>query len=230
MGLGDRWRNWRRHRAWRRAPTGPVRDYLAVPPPPVATECRAIRWVVVDLETTGLDAARDQILSIGLVEIHEMAIPLESAWHALVRPDRAIPEASAVIHGITDDKASAGVSLAEVLPHLLGRLSGAVMVAHHAALERAFLGAACRRLYGAAFMAPVADTETLARRTRVRRHQPIREGDLRLFRLREAHGLPRYPAHDALSDALATAELFLAMVAERSPDGRCRLGDILIGG
>lgn len=204
-----------------------MRDHLAVPSPAGASECHQVRWVVVDLETTGLDASRHQILSIGLVEIRDMVVPLETAWHCLVRVGQSIPEASAVIHHITDDTASGGAPLSEVLPVLLGRLSGAVLVAHHAALELGFLNAACRRLYGTPLLVPVVDTEALARRTLVRRHQPIRDGALRLFRLRDQHGLPRYPAHNALSDALATAELFLAMVAERNPDGNCRLGDLL---
>ncbi|WP_454228235.1 hypothetical protein [Propioniciclava flava] len=45
-----------------------------------------------------------------------------------------------------------------------------------------------------------------------------RAGQLRLWAARERFGLPAYQAHDALTDALACAELYLAQVAElRSP-------------
>jgi len=58
-----------------------------------------------------------------------------------------------------------------------------------------------------------------------RSQQPIRGTDLRLFNLREAQQLPRYRAHNALSDALATAELFLALAAHADPAGKAAIGD-----
>jgi len=67
----------------------------------------------------------------------------------------------------------------------------------------------------------------LARRAMERRQQPFRARDLRLFNLRASHHLPRYPAHNALSDALATAELFLALAAEANPAGKAMLGDFM---
>ena len=218
---------YRRRRALVRAPAGPMRDYLSHPLPPGRRPCRAQRFVSLDLETTGLDPARDGILSIGLVEIRGLEIPLGSAWHQLVRTAREIPESSAVIHRITDDRAAGGRPLAALLPELLGRLGGAVLVVHHARVEQGFLDAACRRLYATPFVALTVDTQALARRTLARRDQPPAPNALRLANLRERYHLPRYPAHDALSDALATAELLLAMVAERGGAGRCRLADLI---
>jgi DNA polymerase-3 subunit epsilon len=49
---------------------------------------------------------------------------------------------------------------------------------------------------------------------RKRRDQQIQDGDLQLGRLRSRYHLPRYTAHDALIDAVATAELLLAMAAQ----------------
>ena len=59
------------------------------------------------------------------------------------------------------------------------------------------------------------DTQWLAQQWFARRNQPIGGSDLRLFNLRERYNLPRYNAHNALSDALAAGELFAAQIAQR---------------
>jgi DNA polymerase-3 subunit epsilon len=74
---------------------------------------------------------------------------------------------------------------------------------------------------------PTIDTQVLARRRFERRDQPYQPKDLRLFNLRTTYGLPRYQAHNALSDALATAELFLALTADMAQNGHCRLNELM---
>jgi DNA polymerase-3 subunit epsilon len=215
--------DFRRRRLLRSVPPGPLRDYLATPFPDRAGDYRNTRFVALDLETTGLDPLRDEILSIGLVDFRAGRIDLATAEHHLVTPARAIPENSAVIHQITDDVAAQGKPLSEVLPPLLARLSGCVLLGHHVRVEREFLSAACRRIYGAPLLIPVADTEALIRRWLEQRNQPFAGRDLRLHALRQRYGLPRYKAHNALTDALATAELFCAFVAKRDFGGKAPL-------
>ena len=200
-----------------------MRDYLAVPFPRSGADYRSVGFVSLDLETTGLDPRQDEILSIGMVEFIRGRIDLGSAAHILVSPARAIPERSAVIHQITDDRAAKGQRLNEVLPLVLSRLAGRVLLAHHASVECGFLDAACQRVFGIPFLVPVADTEILIRRWLTRRNRPFTGRDLRLHALRARFGLPRYKAHDALVDALATAELFCAFVANRDLGTRAPL-------
>jgi DNA polymerase-3 subunit epsilon len=185
--------------------------------------------VALDLETTGLDPQHDSILSIGLVNIDRMQIDLSTALHQMVRTDSAIPEESAVIHGITDDQSARGSRLEDLVVDLLPRLAGRVLLAHYANIERQFLDAACRKIYGTPFLAPFIDTLELGRRLLERRNEVIRSGDLRLFNLRRSFNLPRYAAHNALNDAIATAELFLAIVAEMDPSADCRLRYVVTG-
>jgi len=216
-----------RRRALARHPAPPLEALLRAPLPHRRTPADGVEFVALDLETTGLDAARDHILSIGLVHVVGGGIRLGTAFHQVVRVAGEVPEASAIIHRITDDHAAAGHAIEEVMPRVLERLQGRVMLAHHASLESAFLDAACRRLYGERCIVPIVDTEQVARRRLQRRHDGLKAGELRLFNLRERYGLPRYPAHNALSDALATAELFLALAADMAPNGGLRLGDVL---
>ncbi len=217
----------RRRRLLARSPPGPLRDFLAVPFPPASSDCRAIPFVAVDLETTGVDPRTDEILSVGWVCAAAMRIDLSTAAHRLVRPTRAVRAESAVLHRITDDAAARGLAPAEALAELLAALAGKVLVAHNAEFELRFLDAACERALGGRFLAPAVDTLSLAAWRVARSGARWRRGELRLDALRRRHNLPRYRAHDALSDALAAAELFLAQIAERGGGGAVRLRSVL---
>ena len=217
----------RRLRRWSKAPPGPLRDYLAVPFPDPARDYREVEYLAIDLETTGLNAKSDHILSLGYVLVRGHCIDLSSAHHRLVRTTRAIPEASAVIHQITDDQAATGEALETVLTPLLKDLAGRIMIAHHAAVERNFLGMACKRLFGAELLGPIIDTQTLALRTFQRRQIPFKGSDLRLHALGNRYNLPGYSAHNALSDALTAAELFLAQAAYRDGGRGVRVKEFL---
>jgi DNA polymerase-3 subunit epsilon len=208
--------NFRRKRLLKRLAGGPLHDFYSVPFPPAASDSRETEFVALDLETTGLEPQQDEILSIGWVTIQAMQIDLASARHRLVRPEGAIPEQSAVIHHITDDRAAQGAPLQQTLQELLPQLAGRVLIAHHARFEMQFLSKACQRCFNAPFLMPVIDTQELARRSLERRNQSYRADALRLATLRERYHLPRYRLHNALSDALAAAELFLAQLAQHN--------------
>jgi DNA polymerase-3 subunit epsilon len=207
-----------------------MRDYLSHPFPPGRVSWKSAGIVALDFETTGLDPARDQILSIGSVEVSRGAVIFGSARQQFIRSETSIPQSSAVIHGITDDAASAGQPLGEILPLLLARLGGKVLLVHYRRVELGFLDAACRSLYGSPFLIPVIDTFDLAQRVLRQRLYGGQARQLRLFNLRDAYGLPRYSAHDALYDAITTAELFLALTAEISPKEELSLGRLLTRG
>jgi len=204
----------RRRRLLRRAPPGPLREFLEVPFPAGGSDCRRVGFVALDLETTGLDPASDEILSAGWVCLSGERIDLATAGHRMVLPARAVPEESAVLHRITDDAAARGAPPREVLAEVLSVLAGRVLVAHHASFELGMLGAACARVLGGRFLVPAVDTLDLGARWLRRRDPVIEPRALRLDALRRRHNLPRYRAHNALSDALAAAELFLAQLAQ----------------
>lgn len=208
--------NFRRKRLLKKLAPGTMHDFYAVPFPQPGDDCRKLEFVALDLETTGIDAQKDEILSIGLVGLRGLEVQLQSAQHRLIRPQSAIPEKSAVIHHITDDEAAGGESLPEVLKELMPLLAGKVLIAHHARFEMLFLGRACERYFGTPFLMPVIDTQDVARRSLERRNVSYKAQELRLAELRVRYGLPRYRLHNALSDALAAGELFLAQLAQHN--------------
>ena len=205
-----------------------MRDYLSKPFPDRKQLVRNTEIVALDLETTGLDPHKDRILSFGLVNIQNSSIKLDTAWHEIIKVKKSIPESSAIVHHITDDQSAAGKPLEEVLPLLLQRLAGKTMLVHYANIEQNFLNAACQGLYGSPFLITTIDTLPLGQRLLELRNHTIQPGNLRLFNLRPLFGLPMYKAHNALYDALATAELFLAMNTELAPKNNLTLKDVTI--
>lgn len=203
----------RRKKLLNAAPAGAVRDFLSVPLVDRSTDIHTVPLLSLDFETSGLDAKKDHIVSAGYVAMEGGAIRLSTARHDLVKLGGSLTEQSVVIHKITDDDLSAGRSLEEVVGNLLQALAGKVMVAHHARIELTFLTQACQILYGLSPRFPVIDTMRIAKLWLQRRNKEIEKGDLRLFNLRKRYGLPMYQAHNALSDAIATAELLQAQIA-----------------
>ncbi len=219
--------DWRRRWQLRSAPAGALQRYLAQPFPAPGSDYREVDYLAIDLETTGLKIGKDLILSVGYVTLHGTRIDLSSVRHRIVRIDRSIPEASAVIHQITDDEAALGGELSDVMAELLETLAGKVMIAHHARIERGFLSAASQQLYKCKLPMRVVDTQELALRTFERRQIAFKGSDLRLHALGDRYNLPRYGAHNALSDALSAAELFIAQAAHRDSGKGMKLADFL---
>jgi len=217
----------RRRRLVRSVPAGPLRRFYDVPFAAPRAEWRSLEYLALDLETTGTDPSTEEIVSAGWVVLRGPSIDLSTATRRLVRTSKAMPERSAVIHAITDDEADAGEPPCAVLDDLLDALQGRVLIAHYTATERGFIDAACRRCYGAGLWVPTVDTLALAHRSCVRQgREPVR-GELRLAALRERYHLPAYSSHDALVDAIAAAELFLAQMEELAGAGPVPLKAIL---
>ena len=207
----------RRERALAELPDGPLRALLAEPAPDPDLPLEQLRLLAIDLETTGLDSRKDHVLSVGYVAVDGLSITLGAAGGAVVRADVEVGQ-SAVVHGLTDDALAAGEELADVLPKVLEAFRGRVMLAHFAGIEQRFLTAACRRLYGHEATITVVDTFELQRRITTAAFRHVREGALRLDTSRAHFRLPRYRAHEALTDALACAELYLAQVHQLAGD------------
>lgn len=208
-------REGRREKALRAAPPGPLRDFLIHEWPSRATTVGELRLLALDIETTGLDPEHDRILSVGFVPVDGAIIRLADAEEIIVRPDRDVGP-SAVLHGLTDDVVSEGESVEYALERILAALAGRLLLVHFAMIETRFLSAACERVYGTPLPLYCLDTLELQRRILSAESSTgdVPQGGLRLWAARDRYGLPRYPAHHAVVDALGCAELYLAQTAE----------------
>ncbi|QSF58025.1 exonuclease domain-containing protein [Nocardioides sp. zg-1228] len=191
-----------------------MRELAAAPAPPAATPVSRLELLALDVETTGLDPRTDHLLSLGWVPLAGGRVRLADAREHRVRPPDGVGVgASATWHRLTDDGLADAPAVADVLPQLLADLHGRVLLAHHAPIEVGFVAAATLAAYGARAPLTVVDTLALEHRLRADVHGEV-QGSLRLDAARRTYGLPRYAAHDALTDAIAAAELLLAQVAE----------------
>jgi DNA polymerase-3 subunit epsilon len=220
---------WQLHlkRLWyaRRVAGTALQQSWQVPLPSTGSDWRQVSFLVVDAEMSSLDVREGELLSVGWVCVEGGSIALSSARHYLIRPEQSVGQ-SATIHSLRDCELEQAERREYVLLRFLEAAAGRVLVAHNAALDMAFLNRVCRRDFRAPVLMPVVDTMLLERRQLERRDQPIRQGDLRLQSCRNRYNLPPLPAHNALMDALATAELLVAMIKHRGGK-RFPLGQLL---
>jgi DNA polymerase III subunit epsilon len=175
------------------------------------------RLLALDLETTGYDPERAEILAIGTVPVVDGAVRIGATSSTLVRPANRSAADGIVAHHLRPSDVRGAPPLAEVLPGVLTAIEEAdALLVHHASLDVRVLQRACEAT-GLQWPSPrIVDTVALIER--VRRQQRATGSGRRLARsLSEARaglGLPPHRAHDAAADAIATAELYLALRAQ----------------
>ncbi|MCL6423475.1 DEDD exonuclease domain-containing protein [Brachybacterium sp. JHP9] len=198
------------------------------PPPPrrqlsfdeLGTPLEAAEMVVLDLETTGTDAAADAITEIGAVKIRGGEVLGE--FRTFVDPQRPIPAYIASLTGITDALVRDAPTIQVALPMLLDFVGDAVLVAHNARFDIGFLRAQCARIDRPWPGNDVLDTLRLARsvfgRDEVRDHK--------LGTLAAHVGARVRPDHRALSDARATVDVLHAIIARLGERGASTVEDL----
>ncbi len=211
--------------ARRRHIEAPMSRLVNDPLPSPSEPFRNVDFVSLDIETTGLDAGTADMLSVGWVLVRAGKVDLETAETYIVRPSGDVGD-SASVHGLTDTMVESGHDWVVVLNKIIEILTGRVLLVHHAGLDKVLLDRMCRQVYGIRLLVPVVDTLVLELRRQERRHHVNDRQSLKLGDLRSAYNLPRYGAHDCLVDAIATAELLIAMVAHNDGPEKTRLGDL----
>ncbi len=179
-----------------------------------------VPMVAMDFETTGLSASENSIISVGLVPFTLKGVQLNAARHWLVKPKLALHQNSVTIHGITHADLEQAPDLIEILPDLLQCLAGRLPVVHYRNIERPFLDVALHHRLQEGIQFPLLDTMAIEAHLYPDRHpnrwqrlwgkKPV---SIRLADSRLRYGLPHYAAHNALIDAIATAELLQAQIA-----------------
>ena len=181
---------------------------------------RAAPFVVVDLETTGLDPKRDEVVSFAAFPVEEGRIAAAGVVHGLVRPRNPPAPASVEIHGLRASDLAAAPPAPAALEPLARALDGRIPVVHHAWVERSFLGALGMRL-----PRRMVDTAQLWRLLCVQRG----EGDPgagTLAQIARGLGMPLHRPHVAEGDALTTAQLFLALATHLEGHGLGSVRDL----
>jgi DNA polymerase-3 subunit epsilon len=176
------------------------------------TSWRSERLAVVDIETTGLDPERHEVLSIGVVDVVGGRVQVSSAWYREVRPRTAPGADTVVVHGIRPVDSARGDDPVAVAREVEQRLQGRRMVAHVARIETGFL---TRWLDDGRWRPerPVIDTDVLMRAHLLRSRGLRIDQHVGLGAAAAEFGLPEHARHHALGDALTTAQLLLALAS-----------------
>ena len=195
----------------RRAPaTGAAAEFARAGRPLDESSWREAGWCALDLEMTGLDPRRDDIIAVGAVPIDEGRIVLGGGMYTLVRSDTRSKLGAVLVHKLRVPDLADAPPLEEAIDRVLEQLAGRVPVFHTAAVETAFLR---RQFARRRVRVPVAaDTEALGRLWLSHRDGAAPEG-ISLGRLAAVLGQPAEMPHHALGDALTTAKAFIALAS-----------------
>lgn len=184
-------------------------------------------FVAVDFETTGLDFQNDSIISMGFCPLKDEAIRLSECLHIVIKTDQSLLSENVAIHGLTDDTLEQGVSPKQALDIFMRFTEGKVIIAHYHGIEERFSQKLAIAELGCKLPLRFVDTFSIAEKQARRHNKPFQASGLRLFNLRRQMKLPNYKAHNALEDAISTAELFLAQKAAINQDlSRIKLSEL----
>ena len=176
-------------------------------------------FVVVDLETTGLRPGSSAICEIGAVRIR--ALEREETFQTLVDPGRPIGPVVASLTGLRDADVCGAPSPLAAVRRFLDFAGDAVLVAHNARFDLAFLDRETELITGRRLASAVVDTVGLARRVLTGRTPRFSLASLAYF-----FGTAARPCHRALPDAEATGEILLALVGLAQERGARTVADL----
>ena len=179
-----------------------------------------LAYTVFDTETTGLNPSQgDEIIQIGAVRLLNGKLLRDETFEQLVDPQRGIPEAGSLIHGIRPETLRGQPGIAQVLPAFHAFAQDTVLVAHNAAFDMRFLQLK-EAATGLRFEQPVLDTLLLS--ALVHPQQASHQLDASAERL----GVVVIGRHTALGDAMVTAEVFLKLIPLLAAMGLHTLGQV----
>jgi DNA polymerase-3 subunit epsilon len=183
---------------------------------------RSFEYTALDCEMTGLDPARDEILSIGAVRVRESRLLMHERFYHVFKPEEAVsPREVILIHGLGPTELSRGKPLAQMLEELLRFLGDSVVLGHFAEIDLEFLNRSLVRHTGRRLQNPVLDTRRLYawwRQAKARTPAEVPE-DERLEAIVTTLKLPRFPAHHAFYDAASAGLLFLKLLDDFEASG-----------
>jgi DNA polymerase-3 subunit epsilon len=170
-----------------------------------------LREIVLDTETTGLDAANgDRLIELGCIEIVNR-IPTGREFHRYLNPEREVHPDAVAVHGLTNEFLKDKPRFADVVDEFLAFLADAPLVAHNASFDLGFINAELERIPRPALAASrVIDTLALARR----RH-PVGPNTLDALCKRYGIDLSQRSKHGALLDSMLLAGVYVELLGER---------------
>ena len=173
-----------------------------------------IRFVVFDTETTGVEARKDKLLSIGALAIEGNTISVSDSFEIFIQQNDIVGDEAIGVHGILKKGKKVKISEQEAVKHFINFCGNSVLVGHHVGFDIAMINNHLEKNYGIKLHNRFIDTGALEERiaffdlnyyTQI----PL---DLSLDALAKKYNIETFDRHRALGDAYITGILFLKLV------------------
>lgn len=187
-----------------------------VPPLPLADQLLVEqRFVVVDLEATGLHTGKDKILSIGAVAVENSSILMSQQFDRTLKREAVKVNEAVLIHQIAPSELEAGIRPESALLEFLEFVGDSPLIAFHADFDQRLLQRELKDFFGYSFRHPFFDLAEVAPLLNPEHgmRQPRMDDWVEHFKL---NVLQR---HNACADAMVTAELLLIFLQQASKQG-----------
>ena len=200
---------------------GPDHEHLPTPKAAGDQRLSDCRLIVLDLETTGLNPAKDNVIAIGAVAIRHNSIDLGDQFDLILRrPELDISE-TVLIHGIGPEALTQGHETEDALLHLLEWMNGDPILAYHSAFDQKFLEKALKQTLGYTQPHTWLDVAEM-----LPAYFPnSKTGGKGLDNWADFFDLEVSARHHAAADAMVTAELTLAVINKAQKSGVTSLRD-----
>jgi DNA polymerase-3 subunit epsilon len=182
--------------------------WQSLPPPRQDQPISESRFVVVDVESSGLNISRDRLIAIGAVAVTNGHVQLNDSLEIVLQQARVSEKGNILIHGIGGTAQQEGVAPADALLTFLEYLGKDPLVAFHVAFDESMISRAMKTFLGFNFQHAWADLAYVAPALYpqlARRHRTLDDW-MGLFQI------GNYARHNALADALSTAGLLLVLL------------------
>lgn len=179
--------------AWRR-----------LPPADLDASHMLTRYVIVDVESSGLNAEKDRLISIGAVAVSGGLIDPRDAFEVVLRQDKVSTAENILLHGIGASAQREGIDPAEALLAFLEFAGKSPLIAYHTFFDQAMIERAARDVLGFRPAFPWIDLAWILPEMFPRQQDSVSglENWLDIFRI------PNFQRHNAVADCYATAQLF----------------------
>ncbi len=181
--------------------------WQSLPTPPQGLPMNECRFVVVDVESSGLNLSKDRLIAIGAVAVTNGEVQLNDSFEIVLQQARVSEKENILIHGIGGAAQREGVLPADALLTFLEYLGKDPLIAFHVAFDESMISRAMKTFLGLNFRHAWADLAYVAPALYPQLARQLRSLDdwMGVFKI------SNYARHNALADALATAELLLAL-------------------
>jgi len=167
--------------------------------------------VSLDCETSGFHPLADDVISIAAIKIRESRILTSQSFQAGIRPGAPMEASAIKVHQVREQDAARGRTMREVLPDFLRFIGSRPLVGYWIAFDVRMLNKYLFSMLNVHLPNRLIDVSELYYARKYAKAPPGTRVDLRYASILADLKLPALPQHDAFTDAVGAAEIYLVL-------------------